>query len=133
MSMRQAGGPESQYSALLMAYGGPDSLADVPAYLLDVRGGRPTPPELVEEIKHRYEAIGGRSPLLDITRAQARALEDRLRVNGENVRAYVGMRHWQPRIAEAVRQIARDGARRLVAVAMATSSTSGTGSCPTRP
>ena len=55
-------------AVLLLAYGGPDSLDDVPAYLLDIRGGRETPQELVDEISHRYAAIGGRSPLLEITR-----------------------------------------------------------------
>jgi ferrochelatase len=59
---------------LLMAYGGPDSLDDVEPYLLDIRAGRPTSPELVAEIKERYALIGGRSPLLDITRQQAEAL-----------------------------------------------------------
>ena len=50
-------------AVLLMAYGGPDSPADIPAYLRDVRGGRPTPQSLVDEITHRYAQIGGRSPL----------------------------------------------------------------------
>ena len=63
---------------LMMAYGGPGSLEDVEPYLLDVRGGRATSPELVEEIRARYAAIGGKSPLLEITQAQARALENSL-------------------------------------------------------
>ena len=62
-------------AVLLMAYGGPDSLADIEPYLLDIRGGRPTAPELVAEIRERYAQIGGRSPLLEITCAQASALE----------------------------------------------------------
>lgn len=105
---------------LLMAYGGPDSLDDVEPYLLDIRGGRPTSPELVEEIKERYALIGGRSPLLDITRAQAAALEDQLNVEGDaRFRAYVGMRHWQPRIKEAVAQLAGDGIKQALALVMA--------------
>ena len=52
---------------LLLAYGGPDSLADIPTYLADVRGGRPTPPHLLAEITRRYALIGGLSPLLAIT------------------------------------------------------------------
>ncbi len=56
---------------LLLAYGGPDQLEDVPAYLLDIRGGRETPQALVDEITHRYAAIGGYSPLLPITRSAA--------------------------------------------------------------
>lgn len=105
---------------LLMAYGGPDSLDDVEPYLLDIRGGRPTSPELVEEIKERYALIGGRSPLLVMTRAQAAALEDQLNVEGDaRFRAYVGMRHWQPRIKEAVAQLAGDGIKQALALVMA--------------
>ena len=86
---------------LLMAYGGPDSLADVEPYLLDVRGGRPTSPELIQEITARYAAIGGRSPLLEITRRQAAALAEELnaRRGEQGFEPFVGMRHWQPRIA----------------------------------
>jgi len=108
---------------LLMAYGSPESPDQMEAYLLDVRGGRPTPPSLVEEIKERYAQIGGRSPLLDITRRQAAALEAEL--NHRNARdkvhyrAYVGMRHWEPRIAEAVAQITADGVEKIVALVMA--------------
>jgi ferrochelatase len=99
---------------LLLAYGGPDSLDDLPAYLADIRGGRPTPPELLTEMRHRYALIGGRSPLLAITRRVADKLSDK---TGRP--AYVGMRHWQPRIAEAVAQMARDGVERFVAICMA--------------
>jgi ferrochelatase len=99
---------------LLLAYGGPDSLDDVEPYVRDIRGGRPTPPEVVAEIRARYAAIGGRSPLLDLTRAQAAALQE-----ATGLRTYVGMRHWQPRIAGAVRQMAADGVRQAVALCMA--------------
>jgi len=107
---------------LLLAYGGPDSLADVEPYLLDVRGGRPASPELVEAVRERYRLIGGRSPLLDLTRQQAAALEDALNrepVDGVRFRTYVGMRHWHPYIHETLAQIAADGIRRLVAIPMA--------------
>lgn len=102
-----------------MAYGGPASLDDVEPYLLDVRGGRPTSPELVAEIKERYRRIGGRSPLLEITRAQAHALETRLNSDGRNFRVYVGMRHWHPYIREAVTQIIADKIAHVVALCMA--------------
>ncbi|MFQ5945933.1 MAG: ferrochelatase [Anaerolineae bacterium] len=105
---------------LMMAYGGPTSLEEVEPYLLDVRGGRPTPPELVEEIRERYRRIGGRSPLLEITRAQARALEGRLTAGGSHrFRVYVGMRHWHPYIEEAVGEMVADGVRQAVALCMA--------------
>ena len=61
---------------LVMAYGGPNSLDDIEAYLLDVRSGRPTRPELIAEIRERYHLIGGRSPILELTQAQARGIED---------------------------------------------------------
>ncbi len=105
---------------LLMAYGGPDSLEDIEPYLLDIRGGRPTSRELVEEIKERYALIGGQSPILEITQQQAEALERHLSQAGEaRFRTYVGMRHWQPRIREVVAQMAQDGIERAVALVMA--------------
>ncbi len=126
MSKEEILNPKSQirnpkYAVLLMAYGGPDSLDDIEEYLLDIRGGRQTPAELVEEIKERYAQIGGRSPLLEITQAQARALEEQLNAQSddEHYRVYVGMRHWHPYIKEAVAQIVEDGIDRVVALCMA--------------
>lgn len=111
-------------AVLLMAYGGPDSLEDIPAYLTDVRGGRPFSEELLEELTDRYRQIGGRSPILELTRAQAacveRALNDeRAERAGVRYRVYVGMRHWHPYIREVVPQILADGADQLVAIVMA--------------
>jgi ferrochelatase len=100
----------------LLAYGGPDRLEDVEPYLLDVRGGRPTPPHLIEEIRQRYAAIGGRSPLLARTREQAAALAREL---GGEACVSVGMRHWTPRIADALDALAAQGAFRVVAIPMA--------------
>jgi protoporphyrin/coproporphyrin ferrochelatase len=111
-----------EWAVLMMAYGGPNSLEDVEPYLLDVRGGRATPHELVEEVRERYALIGGRSPLLEITRAQAAALEAQLNAQaavGDHYKVYVGMRHWDPYIREAVEEIIRDGHRRIVALCMA--------------
>ena len=99
-----------------MAYGGPDSLADVEPYLLDVRGGRATAPELVAEVRQRYALIGGRSPLLELTRAQANGLQQAL---GAEYRVYVGMRHWHPYIKEAMAEVAADQLERLIALVMA--------------
>lgn len=109
------------WAVLLMAYGGPDSLDDIRPYLLDVRGGRETPEALVEEIRERYALIGGKSPLLEITNAQARALEEELNrgSGGDTYRAFVGMRHWTPYIRETVAEIARAGLRNVVAICMA--------------
>ena len=115
--------PAKTIGLLLMAYGSPDALEDMEAYLLDIRGGRPTPGSLVEEIKERYAQIGGRSPLLDITREQAAGLEgalnDRYAGTGLNFKAYTGMRHWEPRIKEAVAQMNHDGISQMIAMVMA--------------
>jgi protoporphyrin/coproporphyrin ferrochelatase len=104
---------------LLMAHGSPDHLDDMDAYLQHVRGGRPTPQTLVDDIRGRYALIGGRSPLLDLTRAQGKALEERLNADGTRFRVYVGMRHWHPFIKDTVRQMVADGLQRVVAVSMA--------------
>jgi ferrochelatase len=108
-------------AVLLMAYGGPERLDDVEPFLRDVRGGRPTPPELVAEVRGRYAAIGGGSPLLAVTRAQAAALEARLNAEEPAVswRVFVGMRHWHPYVREAVAKIAAAGLRRGVALCLA--------------
>jgi len=103
-------------AVLLMAYGGPDNLAEVEPYLLDVRGGRPTSPELVEEIRGRYVKIGGRSPLRELTEAQAAGLG---RALGPRFPTYVGMRHWHPYIKETVGRIVADGHARIVGIVMA--------------
>jgi protoporphyrin/coproporphyrin ferrochelatase len=101
-----------------MALGGPDSVDDVGAYLKEVRHGRPTSVELVEEFRERYRRIGGKSPLLELSARQAKALESRLTSEGYRVRAYVGMRHWHPFIHETVATIARDGMHRVVALCL---------------
>lgn len=103
-------------AVILMAYGGPNSLAEVEPYLMDVRGGRPTKPELVEEIRERYAKIGGRSPIRELTDAQAAGLGRSL---GSRFSVYVGMRHWHPYIKETVDRIASAGHRRVVGIVMA--------------
>ena len=110
-----AADPEA-IAVLLMAYGGPDSLDDVEPYLLDVRGGRPVSPEFVAEIKQRYARIGGRSPIRELTEAQAAGVQ---RLLGERFAVRVGMRHWHPYIADAVEGIVAAGQRRLVGIVMA--------------
>ena len=103
-------------AVLLMAYGTPNSLDEIEPYYTDIRGGRRPSPENLRELTERYRSIGGRTPLLDITRAQAAALQTRL---GEGYRVYIGMKHWHPYIAQAVNEIACDGMRQMIAVALA--------------
>jgi len=101
-------------AVVLMAYGSPSRPEDVRPYLEDVRGGRPVSDEAVEELAERYRRIGGRSPLDDVTGAQRAALEREL-----GVPVFVGMKHWQPRIAEAVEAAIASGATRIVGVVLA--------------
>jgi ferrochelatase len=103
-------------AVLLMAHGTPSSLDDMPEYLRLVRGGRTASPELIVEMRHNYEAIGGRSPLTDITRAQASALSERL---GPDWRVAVGMRNWRPFIADALGELSAAGATRVLGIPMA--------------
>ena len=103
-------------AVLLMAHGTPSSLAEMPEYLKVVRGGRPPSPELIEEMTHNYNAIGGRSPLTDITLAQADALA---RCLGPDVPVAVGMRNWHPYIKDAMNELASKNIDRIVGVPLA--------------
>ena len=104
---------------LVMAYGGPNRMDDVEPYLLDVRDGRPLPPPALAEIKRRYDLIGGRSPILEHTRAQADALRAALASAGDDLPVYVGMRHWHPTLEQTTKQMAADGLDRAVGIVMA--------------
>ena len=99
-----------------MAHGTPASLDDMPEYLRLVRGGRPPTPELVAEMRSNYAAIGGRSPLTDITLAQAAALRARL---GGTVPVAVGMRTWQPFIKDALGDLHGQGVERVLGIPLA--------------
>jgi ferrochelatase len=101
-------------AVVLMAYGSPSSAEDVRPYLEDVRGGRPVSDEAVAELAARYRRIGGRSPLNDVTEAQRAALEREL-----GLPVFVGMKHWRPRIAEAVDAALAGGATRVVGLVLA--------------
>jgi ferrochelatase len=101
-------------AALLLAHGAPERADEVPEYLGYVRGGRPTSPELIEEVRRRYLAIGGGSPLLARTREQAEALEAAL-----GLPVYFGMRNWRPFIRETMARMMVDGVERVVAVCLA--------------
>jgi ferrochelatase len=101
---------------LRLAHGTPDSLDEMACYLTMVRDGREPSAELVAELQRNYAAIGGRSPLTDITRAQAAALQ---RVLGLDTRVFVGMRNWRPLIADALREAQEAGVTSLVALPLA--------------
>lgn len=114
------GGGETRH-VLMMAYGGPDKIEDVPDYLRDVRNYRPTSEELIHEIAERYAEIGGRSPILELTRAQAGALETALNENpeGPRWRVHVAMRHWHPFIKDVLAELEAEGVTRVVGLVMA--------------
>lgn len=92
-------------AVLMLAYGSPDNLDDMDRYLADIRGGRPMSAEFVEQFRHRYGLIGGKSPLTELTYRQARHLNQTLQKRGYNWPVYVGMRHWSPWIKDAVAQM----------------------------
>jgi ferrochelatase len=102
---------------LLMAYGGPDTLEDVPGYLADIRAGRATSRAVVEEIAEHYRLIGGKSPLLAHSLRQLAALSRRL--DSAVYTCYLGMRHWSPWIEEVVAGMAEEGIRQAVGIVLA--------------
>ena len=105
---------------LVMAYGTADGPEDIERYYTDIRGGRTPEPQLIEELKERYAAIGNQFPLDRITREQAAGLEAELNRAGERpVRAYVGYKHSPPFVGDAVQQIAADGHREALGIVMA--------------
>ena len=99
-----------------MAYGSPERLQDVPAYYADIRGGRPIKPEHLADLVERYRRVGIEegSPLNAITEATRAALE-----RGLGVPVFSGMKHWTPRIAEAVEQALETGATTVVGLVLA--------------
>jgi protoporphyrin/coproporphyrin ferrochelatase len=105
---------------LLLAYGSPETADQVEPYFRHIRGGRTPSPEAVAHLQHRYQLVGGRTPLLAITTETARALQATLddRAPGE-YRTYVAMKHWHPYIADVVPRIAADGVRRVIVIVLA--------------
>jgi len=103
-------------AVVLMAYGSPDRIEDVPAYYSDIRGGRPVRPELLEELTERYRRLGieDSNPLNEITERTRAALEREL-----GLPVFTGMKHWRPRIAEAVEAALAGGAERIVGLVLA--------------
>lgn len=103
-------------AVILMAYGSPERLADVPAYYADIRGGRPIRPELLGDLVERYRRLGieDESPLNAITEQTRAALEAEL-----GIPVFTGMKHWRPRIGEAVEAALATGADTLVGLVLA--------------
>jgi ferrochelatase len=104
-------------AVVLMAYGSPERLADVPAYYADIRGGRPIPAELMEDLVERYRRLGieDESPLNAVTEETRAALEREL----GDVPVVTGMKHWTPRIVEAANAAVGAGADTVVGLVLA--------------
>lgn len=119
MALEASRSEDTRLGVLLLAYGSPSSLADVEEYLTDIRGGRKPSIVDVQDLQNRYGMIGGRSPLLNITMAQASALRKNLEGFGGDIPVYVGMKHWYPFIHETVSRICEDGIQRLISLALA--------------
>lgn len=102
-----------KYAVLLLAHGSPDSVDEVPEFLLRVTGGRPLPSQVVEEVKHRYSLIG-RSPLTQLTLKQGELLEAEL-----GFPVYVGMRNWKPFVADTLRAMISEDVNRAVVICLA--------------
>jgi ferrochelatase len=106
----------SSDAVVLMAYGSPERLADVPAYYADIRGGRPIAPENLADLVERYRRLGieDSSPLNAITERTRAALEHEL-----GLPVFTGMKHWPPRIADAAEAALAAGARTIVGLVLA--------------
>ena len=107
---------ERKNGVLLMAYGSPERAEDIDPYYTHIRGGRRPSPEEIENLRERYLAIGGKSPLLAITTSTATKLQAKL---GSEFTVYVGMKHWHPYVEEVFQQISNDGITDLLAIALA--------------
>ena len=103
-------------AVVLMAYGSPDRIEDVPAYYADIRGGRPISPESLADLVDRYRRLGieDSNPLNEITEATRAALQEEL-----DLPVFTGMRHWTPRIADAAEQALSAGATTVVGLVLA--------------
>jgi ferrochelatase len=103
-------------AVVLMAYGSPERLADVPAYYADIRGGRPIAPEHLDDLVERYRRLGieDSSPLNAITEQTRAALERELALP-----VFTGMKHWTPRIADAAEAALATGAGTIVGLVLA--------------
>jgi len=100
-------------AVLILAHGSPDCVEEIPEFLQQITRGRPIPPQVVEEVQHRYGLVG-QSPLTRLTLQQGELLAREL-----GMAVYVGMRNWKPYIADAVRTMNSDGVKHAVVICLA--------------
>ena len=113
---------DAPIGVLVMAYGTASGPDDIERYYTDIRGGRVPSPEHLAELQDRYAAIGNVFPLLDTTRAQAEGLVERLNAAADEpdaFRAYLGMKHSEPFIPQAITTMRADGIERAIGIVMA--------------
>ncbi len=106
--------PSEKIAVLLLAFGGPNAPSDIEPFIFNIIG-KNIPANRMQHIKNRYMAIGGKSPLYDITLKQANLLENIL---GNNYKVFVGMRYWHPYISDTLKQIKDQGIKQIIALPM---------------
>ena len=106
---------------LVMAYGTPYKEEDIERYYTHIRRGRKPSPEALEHLQNRYEAIGGISPLAKITQQQIESLEKRLNEVQDEIefKAYLGLKHIEPFVEDAVEAMHKDGIKEAVSIVLA--------------
>ncbi len=104
----------TKQALFLLAYGTPETAKDIEPYYTDIRHGHPPEAAQLYELQKRYQAIGGKTPLLTITREQARLLEQKL-----NIPVFIGMKHWHPYIADTVKNFTKKGITDIIALVLA--------------
>lgn len=96
-------------AVLLIAFGGPTGPEEIRPFLARITQGIPIPPARLEEVAHHYEAVGGKSPLNEITFRQAAALQKTLTAANQPLPVYVGLRNSRPFFTDTLERMARDG------------------------
>ncbi|HEY3781476.1 MAG TPA: ferrochelatase [Fimbriimonadaceae bacterium] len=109
----------SKLGLLVMHYGTPASLDAVEPYYTHIRRGRPPTPEQLENLVSRYKAIGGPSPLTEVSEKQAQLIQKGFEKRGYPVKLYVGAKHTHPFVAESVDQMVKDGIQKAVGMVLA--------------
>lgn len=109
---------QGKTGVLLLAFGGPESLQEIPSFLESLMRRTP-PPHVVKEVTERYRSLGGKSPLPEATRQQARNLAAELQRQGYDWPVFAGMQFAEPHIGEVLEQMANEGIRRVVAISLA--------------
>ncbi|MBM7554111.1 ferrochelatase [Thalassobacillus pellis] len=106
---------------LVMAYGTPYKEEDLERYYTHIRRGRKPSEEMLTDLRERYDAIGGISPLARITENQAKAIEQKLNDMQDDVTFtyYLGLKHIEPFVEDAVAQMAEDGIEEAVSIVLA--------------